>query len=196
MLDIGMAELMLIAVVGLIVIGPARLPETLRTLGLWFGRLQRSFLSVKNEIEKEIGMDDIKRQLHNEAVMEEMKRIEEQVKSSTHVEPLPSDVNAKEISEDPFSNSIHPPEITPDQNLNEAEVIAETTDAHEQEAGEPAPDRDTHIEAQSNIEAEPALDPLEEKAQELIDKPAPLPPTDADLEAAYERKLKRANKQD
>ena len=78
----GNFELLLILVVALLVIGPERLPETVRTLGLWFGRLRRSFLSIKTEIEKEVGMDDIRRQLHNEAVMEEMRRIESEVKNS------------------------------------------------------------------------------------------------------------------
>ena len=73
---------MLIAIVGLLVIGPERLPETLRTLGLWMGRMRRSFNAVKTEIEKEIGMDEVKRQLHNEAIMEEMKRIEAEVKNT------------------------------------------------------------------------------------------------------------------
>ena len=76
MFDIGFPELMLIAIVGLLVIGPERLPEALRTLGLWFGRMRRSFTSIKAEIEKEIGMDEVRRQLHNEAIMDEMKRIE------------------------------------------------------------------------------------------------------------------------
>ncbi|MEE8077677.1 MAG: twin-arginine translocase TatA/TatE family subunit, partial [Pseudomonadales bacterium] len=40
MFEIGFPELMLIAVVGLLVIGPERLPEALRTLGLWFGRMR------------------------------------------------------------------------------------------------------------------------------------------------------------
>jgi sec-independent protein translocase protein TatB len=75
-------ELLLVAFVALLVIGPQRLPETLRTLGLWLGRLTRSFNSVKDEISKEIGMDEILRQLHNEAVMEEMKRIEREVKAT------------------------------------------------------------------------------------------------------------------
>ena len=82
MFDIGGLELLLITVVVLLVIGPERLPETLRMLGLGLGRLRRSFTSVKNEIEKEIGMDEIKRQLHNESVMEEMKRIEREVQST------------------------------------------------------------------------------------------------------------------
>ena len=80
--EVGFPELILIAIVGLLVIGPERLPETLRTLGLWFGRMRRSFNTVKAEIEKEIGMDEVKRQLHNEAIMEEMKRIEAEVKKT------------------------------------------------------------------------------------------------------------------
>lgn len=83
--EISFYELILIAIVGLLVIGPERLPETLRTLGLWFGRMRRSFNAVKTEIEKEIGMDEVKRQLHNEAIMEEMKRIEAEVKSTADV---------------------------------------------------------------------------------------------------------------
>ena len=79
MFEVGFPELVLIAVVGLLVIGPDRLPEALRTLGLWLGRMRRSFVSVKTEIEKEIGMDEVRRQLHNEAVMDEMKRIEAEV---------------------------------------------------------------------------------------------------------------------
>lgn len=82
MFDIGFPELLLTAIVGLLVIGPERLPEALRTLGLWVGRLRRSFLSVKADVEKEIGMDEVRRQLHSEAVMEEMKRIERDVKSA------------------------------------------------------------------------------------------------------------------
>lgn len=83
MFDIGFPELMLVSVVALLVLGPERLPEALRTLGLWLGRMRRSFNSVKTEIEREIGMDEVRRQLHNESVMEEMKRIEDDVKATT-----------------------------------------------------------------------------------------------------------------
>ncbi|MDC3123882.1 Sec-independent protein translocase protein TatB [Gammaproteobacteria bacterium] len=78
-------ELMLIVLVTLLVIGPERLPETMRTIGLWIGRLSRSFTSMKVEIEQEIGMDDVRRQLHNESVMAQMKQIEDEVKNS--IEP-------------------------------------------------------------------------------------------------------------
>ena len=78
-------ELMLIVLVTLLVIGPERLPETMRTLGLWIGRLSRSFTAMKVEIEQEFGMDDVRRQLHNESVMAQMKQIEDEVKNS--IEP-------------------------------------------------------------------------------------------------------------
>jgi sec-independent protein translocase protein TatB len=82
MFDIGFTELLLVAIVALLVLGPDRLPQALRTLGLWIGRMRRSFNAVRDEIEREIGMDDIRRQLHNEAVMEELRRIEQSVKSA------------------------------------------------------------------------------------------------------------------
>jgi sec-independent protein translocase protein TatB len=81
MFDVSFPELMVIAVVALLVLGPERLPTALRTLGLWLGRLRRSFLAVKTEVEREIGMDEVRRQLHNESIMEDLKRIEREVKA-------------------------------------------------------------------------------------------------------------------
>ena len=81
MFDIGFPELLLVSVVTLLVLGPERLPEALRNLGLWLGRARRSFTRVKTEIEREIGMDEVRRQLHNEAIMEQMKEIQHDVDS-------------------------------------------------------------------------------------------------------------------
>ena len=80
MFDIGFPELLLVSVVTLLVLGPERLPEALRTLGLWLGRARRSFTRVKTEIEREIGMDEVRRQLHNEQVMEDVRRVEREVR--------------------------------------------------------------------------------------------------------------------
>jgi len=101
MFDIGFQELLLVAIVALLVLGPERLPGALRTMGLWMGRMRRSFNTVKNEIEREIGMDEIRRQLHNEAVMEELKRIERDVRSSADAaagQPKPSTSRATELA--------------------------------------------------------------------------------------------------
>ena len=69
MFDIGFGELLLVAVISLLVIGPKRMPEAVRTTALWVGRIRRTVTRAYREIEKEVGMDDIKRQLHNEEIM-------------------------------------------------------------------------------------------------------------------------------
>ena len=50
MFDIAFPELVLVCAVALVVLGPERLPTAIRTLGLWCGRLRRSYYSVKTEI--------------------------------------------------------------------------------------------------------------------------------------------------
>ncbi len=69
MFDIGFSEIVVCAIVALIVIGPERMPEAVRTVGLWIGRLKRSLRETRSEIERQIGVDDIRRQLHNEDIM-------------------------------------------------------------------------------------------------------------------------------
>lgn len=61
MFDIGFSELLLIAVVALIVIGPERLPKVARTAGHLFGRLQRYVNDVKADINREMELDDLKK---------------------------------------------------------------------------------------------------------------------------------------
>jgi len=70
--DIGFPELLLISVVALLVIGPEKLPDTIRTVSLWIGRIQRSFRNLRREIETEIGADEIRSQLHNESIMQDL----------------------------------------------------------------------------------------------------------------------------
>ncbi len=72
MFDIGFPELVMISIVALLVIGPEKLPETIRTVSLWVGRLQRSFANIKREIENEIGADEIRQQIHNEGIMDDL----------------------------------------------------------------------------------------------------------------------------
>ncbi|MFO1397985.1 MAG: Sec-independent protein translocase protein TatB [Burkholderiales bacterium] len=61
MFDIGFSEIVVIAVVALIVIGPERLPKTARTLGHLFGRLQRYVNDVKSDINREIELDELRK---------------------------------------------------------------------------------------------------------------------------------------
>lgn len=77
MFDIGFLELLIIAIVGLFVIGPERLPTTIRTVALWVGRIKRNLLETRREIEQQLGADDIRRELHNEQVMREWEKMKD-----------------------------------------------------------------------------------------------------------------------
>ena len=60
MFDVGFSELIVIALVALIVIGPERLPRVARTLGALLGRAQRYVNDVKADIQREVDLDELK----------------------------------------------------------------------------------------------------------------------------------------
>jgi sec-independent protein translocase protein TatB len=91
MFDVGFSELMVIAVVALIVIGPERLPRVARTAGHLLGRLQRYVGDVKADINREMQLEDLKklqRQVAEQAqsmeasVSEHMKSVETSLNES------------------------------------------------------------------------------------------------------------------
>ena len=61
MFDIGFSEIVVIAVVALIVLGPERLPKAARTLGHLFGRLQRYVNDVKADISREMELEELRK---------------------------------------------------------------------------------------------------------------------------------------
>ena len=114
MFGISFSELLLVGLVALLVLGPERLPGAARTAGLWVGRFKRSFNAIKQEVEREIGADEIRRQLHNEHILsmeEEAKKImaplQDAMKPVTPVEPPapPAAVPAEPASPAPVSLS-------------------------------------------------------------------------------------------
>lgn len=65
MFDVGFSELMLIAIVALLVLGPERLPGAARTVGALLRKARASFESVKAEVEREVRDEELKRVLKN-----------------------------------------------------------------------------------------------------------------------------------
>ncbi|WP_339481054.1 MULTISPECIES: Sec-independent protein translocase protein TatB [unclassified Pseudomonas] len=88
MFGISFTELLLVGLVALLVLGPERLPGAARTAGLWVGRLKRSFNAIKQEVEREIGADDIRRQLHNEHILS-LEQEARKIFTPTQQEPTP-----------------------------------------------------------------------------------------------------------
>ena len=63
MFDVGFGELLLIAVVALVILGPERLPKAARFSGLWVRRARAQWYSVKAELERELEAEELKRSL-------------------------------------------------------------------------------------------------------------------------------------
>jgi len=61
MFDIGFSEMMVIAVVALIVIGPERLPKVARTIGHLVGRMNRYVSDVKADINREMELEELRK---------------------------------------------------------------------------------------------------------------------------------------
>jgi sec-independent protein translocase protein TatB len=102
--DIGFAELVIIGVVALLVIGPERLPEAIRTGSAWLNRLRRGFNDIKQEVQQE---------LHNDAVLRDLRESGEKLQEET--QRLKQQFNA-ELGEDAFDTAArkNPPPVQED----------------------------------------------------------------------------------
>ncbi|MBB3827740.1 Sec-independent protein translocase protein TatB [Xanthomonas arboricola] len=78
MFDIGVGELTLIAIVALVVLGPERLPKAARFAGLWVRRARAQWDSVKQELERELEAEELKRSLQD--VQASLREAEDQLR--------------------------------------------------------------------------------------------------------------------
>jgi|GEM_PF-2133241 len=65
MFDIGFSELLVIAIVALLVLGPERLPKAARFAGLWLRRARAQWDSVKMELERDLAAEELRKGLHD-----------------------------------------------------------------------------------------------------------------------------------
>ena len=61
MIDLGVSKIALIGAVALIVIGPEKLPRVARTVGTLLGKAQRYVADVKNEVNRSMELDELKK---------------------------------------------------------------------------------------------------------------------------------------
>ena len=66
MLDMGFSEILLFGIVAIVVLGPDKLPQAMRTVGRWYGKARRLMHSVQHDIEKELNLLDMKEQVQSE----------------------------------------------------------------------------------------------------------------------------------
>lgn len=98
MFDIGFWELMLIAVMGLVVLGPERLPVAIRTVRGWIGGVRKFSDSVKSELSEELRIHELHGNL-KKAEQGDMKNLSPEV-----AESVKSLKEAAAMVNEPFKN--------------------------------------------------------------------------------------------
>lgn len=85
MFDIGFSELLVVFVVGLLILGPERLPVAAKTAGLWIRKIRRSIQSVQREINAQLDQEELQRSIKetNERIMRETAQFEQDVEAPT-----------------------------------------------------------------------------------------------------------------
>ena len=145
MFDIGFPELLIVALVLLLVVGPERLPEVLRTVGRVAGSARRSFDTLKAELEREVGADDLRRELHNARIMEDAKRLEEDLKGAEQSLKTLGQTTKAELTA--AEDALRPPtavELPSTEGEGESKADAEAEAAQQPPQDELALPRKTH----------------------------------------------------
>jgi len=63
MFDISFLEIVVIGIIGLVVLGPEKLPVAAKTLGSWLGRARRMLSQFTQEIDRQIEIDELRAEL-------------------------------------------------------------------------------------------------------------------------------------
>ncbi len=123
MFDFGLSELMIIAVVGLIVIGPERLPRVARTLGHLFGRMQRYVTEIKADINREVELDELRKlqssmkeaaQEIQDSVSKQVNFIEDEVKQAESETRKSVEEAVEPVAGINLMHSLNPPDYPED----------------------------------------------------------------------------------
>ena len=132
MFDIGFTEILLIAGVALFVVGPERLPEAVKSISLWIGRLKRGLRETRREIEQQIGADEIRRELHNEEIMSNLEKMRKNVNETLNEDLMSSRDTKPETEADldlyPEGHFNHDPNDDTAEKLLETELSAASSD--------------------------------------------------------------------
>lgn len=79
MFDIGFWELVLIAVIGIVVVGPDKLPEVVRSIMVMVRKVQRMFSDVRGDIERELHLDEVRKSVEAEELQEHIRKLNQSV---------------------------------------------------------------------------------------------------------------------
>ena len=79
MFDIGFWELLTIFVIGVVVVGPQKLPEVVKEIYSFLGRIRRMYENAKNDLSRELELDEIKKAAQQADMSEHIKKINQAI---------------------------------------------------------------------------------------------------------------------
>ena len=144
MFDIGFSELVVLGVIGVVVIGPQRLPEVVRTAVITVRKIRRAFSDVRADIERELDLDDMRKILHEADMKAHINKLNQDI--------MNLDKDARELGDNIKTDLEHAYDgYTPEDGEAEAdtgvepprptEKTAVTTDAAAPEPPEKEPEK-------------------------------------------------------
>ena len=127
MFDVGFSEVVIIAIIALVILGPERLPKVARTLGFWVGRARRMVADVKSDIDREMRESELAdlRKLGDEIseVKNEVQSAAGEVADDTGVESV---VESIKKSADDVQSSVS--DVTATENSTQSEESESSVD--------------------------------------------------------------------
>ncbi len=170
MFDIAFSELLVIGVIALIVIGPERLPKVARTAGQWLGKLNRYVSQVKQDIDRDIKLDEL-RKMQNEMqetaqkyeilAKESARQVETTVKEEvSQVDQAMKAVSASDGDSDKRENAATAVDIHGPAQLTNAVADVSVPDPTERTVNE-GDTADKAVQGQEQTRSNPASNPID-----------------------------------
>ncbi len=105
MFDIGFFELVVLAVVGLLVLGPQRLPQAIRTLGLYIGRIRKMVSGVQQEVNEQLQLEEMRERLaeHEKKVRSGLFDVEQELTTEMDLQQLAKEEASQALANKPVS---------------------------------------------------------------------------------------------
>lgn len=100
MFDVGFSELLVVAALGLLLIGPEKLPTVARRVGLYVRKFSRAWGQVRSEIERELEMEELKQNLESDKLKQQTETMQQEIELHLDDAFAPSRQAAEEVLDD------------------------------------------------------------------------------------------------
>ncbi|MCE8003868.1 Sec-independent protein translocase protein TatB [Billgrantia ethanolica] len=142
MFDIGFLELLILGIVGLLVLGPERLPKAARTAGLWIGKIKRTVSGMQREINSQLEAEELRQKLKEQQskLDESLNKAKRDVESIA--QPYSTSTPRRGDDDKPATPERKPDAEPPPASVRLDEALAEVRQSDETPSSTPDDDKD------------------------------------------------------